>query len=350
MEICIMDGDFKALGIVESFSSLQWNRKYHGVGSFALTTDASHTELAKAGAYAWWNGGERTGIIENVAFDDAKITLSGSFLEKELLYRAINVSRRYSGNAEAVMRQIVSDFCIDAPGRRVPLLRLGPGKGLGGKVDVSRMGSTVLEALEEICLEQELSFFLRYDFKEHAIAFEVFEGLDRTQGQDKNAWCVFSSEFDNVLGEKYAVARESRNYLYVAGEGEGEGRAVIEIDLTGGGKRRELFVDARDLRMRDDDGKDVPMEDYLGLLRTRGMQKAAEHVTVETVEIKVAPKNTMEYALGDICTYANRAIGLVFEKRITEINTVLEARNVAENVVLGRAEMSIIDKLKRGGR
>ena len=343
----LMDADFSVLGIVEGFSSLQWRESYYGVGSFAITAAGGYASMAKGAAYAIWNGSGYTGVIENFDSDAHAVTLRGAFLEKELLHRAVNRHVQYSGGAEAVMRQLVSDFCISPADRRIPLLRLGASRGLGGHVSICPMGETVLGAIEDICLEQELSFMLRYDFAEHAIVFEAFQGIDRTQRQDANAWCVFSREFDNVLEEKYSLARDGRNFVYVAGEGEGAGRTVLEVDLSAGLRRRELFVDARDLTRRLDGGGEMPMPEYLELLRTRGKQRAANYVTVESADLRVAPANTMEYGLGDVVTYANRELGVVLEERITEITHVIERNFAGCSVALGRTPLSIIDKLKR---
>ena len=342
-----MDGDFVKLGIVEGYSSLQWRESYFGVGSFALTAAGSYAPMAKEAVYVIWDGSNYTGTVEDFFSDTHTVTLQGSFLEKELLYRAVNRFVQYSGNAETVMRSLVDDFCICPANRRVPLLRLGTNNRLGGNVSISPMGETVLEAIEHICLEQELSFMLRYDFAGHAIVFEVFQGIDRTQNQDINAWCTFSKKFDNVLEEEYRLTKDSRNFIYVAGEGEGAERVVLEIDLTNGMHRRELFVDARDLTRRLDDGGTMPMPEYLELLRTRGKQRAANYVTVESVDVNVAPQNTMQYGLGDIVTYTNHELQLTMEKRITEINSVIEQNFAGHNVVLGRSSLSIIDKLKR---
>ena len=342
-----MDANFTALGIVERYSSLQWRENYFGVGSFALTVAGSYAAVAKKAVYVIWNESSYTGIIDDFDSDTHTVTLQGSFLEKELLYRAVNRFVNYSGNAEAVMRALVNDFCIQPVDRRIPLLRLGANRNLGGDVSISPMGETVLEVIEHICLEQELSFMLRYDFVGHAIVFEAFQGINRTQGQDANVWCTFSKEFDNVLEERYKLTRDGRNFIYVAGEGEGAERVVLEINLTDGERRRELFVEARDLTRRLEDGGEMPMPEYLELLRTRGKQRAANYVTVESVDINVAPQNTMEYGLGDIVTYTNHELGITAEKRITEINYVTEQNFVGNNVVLGRSSLSIIDKLKR---
>ena len=345
--VYFMDESFSALGIVEGYSSLQWRESYFGVGRFAMTLAGKHAKLALGAKYVVWTGSAYTGIIEKFSSDTLTATVKGHFLEKELEYRAVNLHAQYAGGAEAVARQLVGDFCIRPADRRIPLLKLGADRGLGGSVSISPMGQTVLGAIGDICLEQEMSFRLRYDFLEHAIAFEMFRGLDRTQGQEENPWCAFSKEFDNVLEEKYTLAYEGRNFFYVAGEGEGAGREVLELDLSGGRRRRELFVDARDLSRRLEGGQAMPMAEYRGLLRTRGYQRAAAYATVESVDISVAPHCAMEYGLGDVVTYANRELGLVMEKRVTEICRVVEPNFAGCRIAVGKSPLTVVDKIKR---
>ena len=72
--------------------------------------------------------------------------------------------------------------------------------------------------------------------------FEVWQGLDRTQGQSGNSWAVFSDRYENIQSLSYITDHSSmRNYAYIAGAGEGEARTVVTLDQTNGQPRRCLL-------------------------------------------------------------------------------------------------------------
>ena len=343
MEISILDKQFKIKGIIDDVLSFQWIERYYNLGSFTFQIRKKHLDLVLNGSYVFVRDSKYTGIIYGVQCRDADIIISGAFLERLFQYRVIDRPRTYTGSVENVMRNIVNDYCIAPPGRRIDKLQLGSTAGLGETITASFEGQTVLEALETLSMTHDMSFVLNYDFEKDIILFEVFQGLDRTQEQSVNPWCVFSLEFDNVLNERYTLERDARNYIYV----HGEENIIVEIDLTNGDERKELFVDATNLRRRAADGSNMPLSEYQAALRQRGLQRAAEFVDTEVIDMDVHPANAMPFALGDICAYINNELGIIVEDRITEIRTIIENGQSQRQIILGRDQMTIVQKLRR---
>ena len=109
--------------------------------------------------------------------------------------------------AEAVLRQMVSDLAVTPAGRKIDHLALGASGGLGEEITGQVTGDVLSEKLWDICAEQELSLRITLDYDTDALLFTVWQGLDRTQEQSVNAWAVFSDDFENVLSSEYRVDR-----------------------------------------------------------------------------------------------------------------------------------------------
>ena len=129
-------------------------------------------------------------------------------------------------------------------------------------------------------------------------------GLDRTQGNGVNAECVLSLDRRNVSRMSYTNdVLAHRNYIYVAGQGEGKDRTVVErsnATYITAYKRRESFVDARDLSAT-------------ASLNTRGDGKLVEMkpLTVMSAVPKLGTWKTL-WDLGDYVTLNANRYGRTF--------------------------------------
>lgn len=354
------DKDFVILDVIKDFSSLRWVTKWFDVGLFEIHVDSKHLKLFQTAVYIGRKDSNYVGMIEDFSFDVGSTTdiyVVGRMLEMKLDERVVNYSATYSGNAETVMRSIVSEFCINPVdvGRKIPKLVLGKYNGLGRQIRVTPLGKSVLVAIQEIALEQKLSFNMRYEFLEDVIYFDVLESLDRSQDQDINSWCVFSTSFKNVIREKYTVNKFIKNFAFVEGSGVGEERIGTIVDVSNGGERKEKYVDAKHLQQGTQ-----TLATYLEVLKTWGLQKLAEFGIIETIELEIDSSrfiitNDKEikaslpiFGLGDITTYSNSTIDFVADAPVVELEEIIEGTNISTRVVLGREALDIKKKIQRG--
>ena len=95
-----------------------------------------------------------------------------------------------------------------------------------------------------------------------------------------------------------------------------------------GEERKEIWVDARDLQQKDEDGNEIPLETYKQQLDQRGREKLAEYRMVETINSGVDYQANLVYKkdfdLGDYCTYINTEVNIATDKRITEVMETYE--------------------------
>lgn len=340
VELLILNKDFERIKVIKDFTSLQWTERYFSPGDFELHCGIRHMDELMNGAYVYRKDKKSLACIEHkrVVSDEYDVILKGRFAESILENRVINTTTAYSGNTEDVCRDIVADFCLTGD-RSIPKLTLGIYNGLGTTVISQHTGRTVLDALTSILTEQEMSYRINFDANTSILSFEVYQGLDRTQSQSVNDWCVFSSDFYNVIKETYETINDLKNFAYVIGGDE----RVITVDRTAGGERRELWVDAKDINTRD-----FSETEYLQALRDRGNEKLAEYNITDFVECEIGISSTTAFQIGDKCTYKQPNIGIIAEGRITEIYEVIENSNISTSITLGKEQLTIVQKIKRG--
>ncbi len=361
MDLMILDASFAPLGVVDAFFSLQWTRRYYEVGSFELHTDMAWYALLRQGRYVYRSDAAEVGVIEGLAYTQSEteeeLTVSGRFLECLLERRVIPQRMELSGTAEQICRTLVDQMAIhpSEPARAIPKLALGAKKGLGTETTCQCGGETLLEKLQELCQSQELSFALRYDYENDEILFEVWQGRDRTQGQEKNSWAVFSRGQENLLTCDYSTdEKDYRNFAYVVGEAEeGQAAVCVTVDCTAGAERRELYVDAASVK-KEVDGEAMTDEAYRQALWQRGREALDEYRRVEAYNHAIDPNANLlyktHYDLGDICTVVQEKMGLWAEKRIEEIREAVEADGLSVEVTFGEDYVSLGKAIRREGK
>lgn len=359
-DVYVLDEDYQIIGLIDDFITLIWNRKYYATGNFELHCGAQHAQLLQAGTYIYPSGKADTGIIEEFGYSSGdvygkKVVVKGRFLKAMLEDRVIDSTQKLTSLiASEAIKQLVDTYCINPTdqSRKIPKLELAESEPLGETITAQITGDSLLDAIERICLEQQLSAHIRYDFIADKLLFTVWQGLDRTQGQSDNTFAAMSEEFDNIAAADYNKERGYKNYAYVAGAGEGAGRIIELVDMVQPGEeRRELYIDARDLQNIDNNGNTIPEATYRQTLRRRGLEKLAEYQIKETIETKIDPYNSLQYGrdydLGDRVTFIDNALGIMAEQRISEVCEYLESGELRIDIVFGQEKLNILQKIKR---
>ncbi len=342
MELLLLDKNFQICGLVDDFSSLVWNRKYYECGNFSLQTDIKYLNQFKNAKYVYHKDFSETGILETFNYKDTttgvQTIFTGRFLESILAQRVIDKTQYfYNLTTEKIIRNLVSTFAINSTARVIKNLKLGQLKGLGQNRTLQMTGDNLLTKIYELCKEEELSIKARYDFDNNQIVLEVWQGLDRTDTQDKNTWAIFSRNFENILQDEYSTdTTKYCNFVYVAGEEKAENRVIVEVNrIKENEERRELYVDARDLQ-KDENTTEA---EYKQILTERGIEKLNENNKIETVNFNINPLANLNYKkdfdLGDKVIYKNEQLNFNIENRIIGISEVYENGNRTVDVTFG---------------
>ncbi len=360
-ELYVLDDEYQILDLIDGFISLIWNKKYYGVGDFELHCGAEYAGLLQQGRYLARKDDEETGIIEELNFSmDAsagkKVVVKGRFLKAELENRVIDTVQNFNNiRAGDALCQLADTFCIHPANtdRKIAKLILGDGADVGGLITTQITGKSLLDAMNSICEEQEISCNILYDFLQDQLIFSVWQGVNRTQEQSDHAFATFSEDFDNVFNVTYNKQYRYRNFAYVAGAGEGQARIVEIVDIRKTGEERhELYVDARDLQRKDANGNDIAEGEYRQALRQRGLEKLKDYQVTETVDSQIDSKSGfiygVDYDLGDLVTFVDHTMGIMAEQRITEVCECIEAGERRIDAVFGQSKLSIMEKVKKG--
>ena len=358
MRVLVLDEKFQTLGSISLFASLIWVPRYTKLGYFELHTATSYFSLLKQGTFIYPNDRENLGMIDDVQYaqtDTGSKTCyaKGNFAEALLADRVISKTLNLTGNMEDAMRSTVTQFAIN-PSNNEPVenLILGESAGLEYQFDAQVTGKNLSEWLYDVGNTVEISHRVLFDYLNDTLKFEVWQGKDRTDNQEENSWAIFSNAFCNIKSVQYERNKSSyKNLAYVAGEGEGNNRTVIEVDARSSNdeKRREIWVDARDLQRQDSNGNTISDAAYKALLRNRGIEKLQEYPMIETVNSDIDANANLVYRkdfdVGDLCTYINTEIGVETEKRITEIMEVYEGGAETISVTFGTDEIETVEQL-----
>ena len=358
MDIIIMDEDMQTIGSVPLFKTLIWTRRYYEYGLYELHTSSSFFPLLNRGAFLCRNDRDELGLIEDVEYsqDDKGATtcfVKGYFSEKLLKDRVAPRSVTIVGTPEVIGRQLVQTYIIDpTDDRKIQNIVLGEISGIGKSIKMQDTGFDISEKLYAVEATQEQSHRLRYDYLNNVLIFETWEGLDRRESQNVNSWAIFSNSFANIKDVVYERDTSAyKNYAYVAGEGEGSARTIVEVDIRKdkNEKRREIYVDARDLQSSDANGKTMSVAAYRDTLYQRGLEKLDQYDKIEIVNSSVDPlanlKYMVDFDLGDLCTYINTDVGIELDQRITEVQEVYEGGKTTITVVFGNDEATSITKI-----
>lgn len=364
MDIYIFNEELDFVGIIDSFISFRWVRRYHKAGEFELHLSLTYKALKmlKKDYIIWKKDDLETGVISYRGLkQDAQgkeiLVIKGSFLTSYLGKRIIWGIENLNTTAELAMRNLVDKNCINPvdENRKIPLLSLSKLEDFPQVLNKQISYSNLLDELENISLSSGLGFRILTDMYYKKLTFNIYEGRNLTANQKFNPPAIFANEFENVFEQEYMESTNNfKNVALIAGEGEGVNRQLVTVGEVNGLNRYELFVDARDLQSKvNKDGEEVtiPVDEYTELLISRGKLKLLEYEKIETFESKINVLGNLRYKsdfdLGDIVTVTNRRWEVTKDTRITEIEEVYEANKTSVNVTFGNSIPTLVDRIKQ---
>ncbi|HIG0356305.1 TPA: siphovirus ReqiPepy6 Gp37-like family protein [Clostridium sporogenes] len=382
MELYIFSRDLELKGILDTFTSLRWIRRYSKTGEFELhcALNSNTLNLLKRENIIFKKDDVEAGYIETrqlkIGEDGQEyLEVKGKFLTN-YLDRRISWDRvNFSGKTEELMRALVNYNAINPTNidRKIPNLTLGSLKGFNEDIKYQNSFGNIIECLENISNTNNLGYRNLLNIKNRKIVFDIYKGVDRTINNGTIAPCIFSRDFENILEQEYMDSLNNyKNTTLIAGAGEGKDRKLTSIGNTKGLDRFELYVDARDLNDkeekkkivvdRDEEGNvtgeheetyevEIPWDRYEPQLLQRGKEKLEEYKEIQTFDSKINVlgnnKYKVDFDLGDIVTVVDKKWGIKIDVRITEIEETYEDKGLGVNVTFGNNIPTIITKIKQ---
>ncbi|MEG2842189.1 MAG: siphovirus ReqiPepy6 Gp37-like family protein [Ruthenibacterium sp.] len=321
MELLALDKNFAPIRYL-TYINLQWDRAYYTCGTFSVQIPAA--AYSADIAYIYTKDRDETGIAQKVSYETtikgAFVQISGFFLEQILKDKIIYPTYYAHGNLETAVRAMVTQYKAD-----IPLLTLGAAHNLGSSVTWQETGGEMDIVCATALQTQELSYRCRYSLQENKIYFEIWKGIDRTQDQSINNFATFSHGFGNLQEARADTDNSNfKNFALVAGSGEGAARITQEVDLSGGGYRKKLFVDAKSIAYDPDK---QTLAAYKESLTQKGLEKLLEYQNIFNVDVEVSTAQFIyrtDFDLGDKIDIIIDDIGIAMTARIIAIHEVVK--------------------------
>lgn len=340
MEIRVYTPQLQFIGIIENYSSLLWNRKYSAAGSFELHVPiiADTLNYLIRGNVITYPGASEAGVIESIqAEQDAKsnqYVIKGRFLEsyldRRLVYNTFaSPTYNYSGLVEVGMRTILANA------ENIPLITMYDTEGtepgqLHGYPETITFQATYQNLLKyesKLADSASMGFRCIPDLTNRLIIFDVYKGLDHSEGQSERVRVVFSDEYKNLNSVKYTENDQLlKTTCFVGGQGEGANRVwekAGDHSLTGL-DRREVKLDATDVSPNG-----LTDAQYREKLQQRGEELLKNNdILITSFECEAATNGNFiykeHYDIGDIVTVKKEGWGLSVDLRITELTEIYE--------------------------
>lgn len=316
------------------YKSLRWRPMYDKPGEFELHTSPHLFQLVERGQLILRaDRPKETVRVEGVEIEGGVLIITGRFLSCALADAGIRTQHRFDCPIEDAMRQLIQEE-YNRVHRTLPMKLADPGN-FTATIQCQVSLKNLLTVLQAMAKAGGLGFRVYADPEEQTLYFEVYEGVDRTEGQEDNARVTFSDVYFNIDKPHYTENEANyKNYAIVCGAGEGMNRTIVEVDRTNGEDRRELLVDARDLSQ----GEQTAAQ-YAAVLTQRGNDKLDEHNRIQSFEAGIKSSSqfryTVDWNLGDIVTGKQTEWGVAMDQRVTEVEEVFENDTITVTPTLG---------------
>ncbi|MCB2354335.1 siphovirus ReqiPepy6 Gp37-like family protein [Clostridium estertheticum] len=364
MEIYVFNRNLESIGMIDSFTSLIWTRRYYKSGEFELHCDLTpqNLKMLERGNIIYKTGDVEAGYIEYRNFkQDTEgkeiLVIKGKFLTSYFNRRIIWGTEVFNITAELAMRKLVTDNCISPinTSRIIHNMMLGTLNGFIETVDYQVSYANLSDELENLSNISNLGHRVNFDINSRKLVFEVYKGLDRSVNQSINPRCIFSKDYDNILEQEYVDSLNNyKNLVLVGGIGEGSERRLVTIGDSVGLDRFEVFADQKSLVNTEDiNGVSTVMSDvdYNLLLSGKGNETLALTKEIQTFDSKINLNSNLtyktDYNLGDIITIVSKKWGITLDSRINEIQEVYEESGLSINITFGNNVPTTIDKIKQ---
>lgn len=349
MEIFVLDQDLALLGILQNFTSLDWNMKLSDFGSFSVSFvyDEDTADILSLGYFLYNTEESEPGIITRLTKEISDtgmetITAKGYMASRILNQRIVLNRSILSDTPSNIMRTLVDENCISATDsdRIIPNLVLGTDTStVTDSISYQMEYSKVGKVIGDLAGAYGLGFRLRLDLTVPCLCFDVWSGTDRTTTGSSPS--LFSPEFGNILSQRYY--EDSSNYAtyILAGSGTDDDRITQGVGTGEGLDRYEMYASATGISKSDLTEAEVQAQ-----LEVFGAEKLAKYPKTNGFEGKLSADNAMTYALGDYVTCENKKWGVTKDLQITGIRRNLRAGKDIITITFGDEPTTLTGLLK----
>ncbi len=335
----IYNPTYERIGFVENFSYLSWHRNYSSCGSFELKVSPENIELFQIGNIITKTGDTEAAVIEYIALESVEkelLTVKGRFLTSLLSRHIVWNTVNLNGDLGQCIKQLIEENCINPADSIRKIQRLTFAEtSLSVLINKQVSHNNLLEVIVALCTESSIG--VKADLIGTVATISLYKGRELP--------IVFSREYENLLSQNYTDSiLNYANVAKVGGEGEGSARIFVIVGDDDGVNRREIFVDAKDLRSEEYSNQ----QEYLSALENRGEEKLFELRRRQSFEAVVNPHSNLTYKtdfdLGDVVTIRSKLLNIDLRLRITEITETYDQSGLNLDIVFGDPLPTLTDR------
>ncbi len=328
MNIFVLNTNFEAVDVIDSYESLIWTDRYSASGDFEIYTpfDIRVLQMIKQDYYLQILESDHIMIVEGITIlSDAEtgnhIRITGHSLESILNRRIIWNQIAVTGSLHNNIKQLITDAIINPAiaDRRISNFIFEDSTDsriLAMTLEKEFTGDNLYDVIVDACELNQIGFKISLN-SSNQFVFKLYMGIDRSYAQtDTNyPYVVFSPNYENIINSNYVDSTEiMKNITLVLGEDSGSSRRSITVGSGSGLTRRELYTDARDIQSEK-------VTDYDEALRQRGLQGLIENSRTVSFEGEVEATRMFVYNtdffMGDIIQISNE-YGIEGSARVVE--------------------------------
>lgn len=288
--------------------------------------------------------------VDDVYCDDVSqgvLTVAGKSLDAKLEDRIIWTTYSANKKAEDICSELIKREVISPADskRKMSYLTIKPNASLTqSNIVYQNSYGNLLEEVSTLC--NTYDFGIRTTVKDgYKSEIEVYKGKDVSELVE------FSVQYDNLIGESYENnTYDEKTTALVMGEGEGKDRKSVTIaNNLVGIERKELYVDARDLRSDDEN---LRASNYDKALESRGNEKISEQNSVLTLNGIIDINNSLfeygkDYSLGDKVKISSRLFNLESKVILEGIRETYDDKGFYIEPNFGDSTVNILDLIRR---
>ena len=324
MAFNVYDENLVRVGTIQTIVSSTWEEQYsdRGICQLVVSNSPEASVLLLTDRFIGQPNKKTLWQIKTREKRDGNLWVNGFTANYTLLEDRVYEGLHVSDNVEEDLRSAVETQ------RPADIVGLAPVRGLPGSSVSEHTYPSLFKLAKDLCGMVEYGFTFNHDRTNKKLLFDVYQGTEKPNAK-------FSERWGNLKNLELLQSNTGfKNVAYVGGAGEGAERVFVQCGAveTVGLQRRELFVDARDIRKEDGQSD----EQYKALLRERGLQELNEHNQKLSVTFDVAPESFgKDYYLGDIIHCILADDGLKLFVRVIAFEEVIENNKTRLAITIG---------------
>ncbi len=357
-EFYIYDTARQRAGLLEGWNSIQWLEHYQDAGEVkivAQNTEANRALLAEEHR-VYDPRGQTCAVIRQLDISDGgakRQLVARAVLSARLLEDRVVMGCTTAGNTEAGM------YALLRANLRGLDMAAAPLKGLGAVSGAETAWGSLLAAEKALAAAGGLGFRVNFDPRCGGETFEVYEGVDRTVQGSEGYVGYLSDDGESIADYELTLGSAGQKNVAVVTGGDGPPASVLVVETStlGGERRRELHVDAKDIRptaqkavQSGSDANGIPTytyqtvtytpAEYRALLHARGLEKLA--AVKSCFDLRCTLSGDLlglgrDFALGDRLPVRIARYGVRVAARVSHIKRIYEAG------AAGRIELGLSD-------